>query len=186
MNKVAGRLLVVALVFLGSILGGFIFAWAQTATHRGGSGYFPDCSATSPHDQDIGWAYEAGIVSGFGDGSYNPALPVTREQMTSYTVRTMVIGSALAVLVVDNAYCDGANFGLAAYNAGRITWDQYQQYQRVGDWYVQLLAYQISQGNTTRITAARPETLRAPTAGPKEDPLLSRLLEITVPVDGDR
>jgi len=146
MRKVLPMVLAICFGFAGGLLG------QATANHYGGAHYFPDCSAASACDQDIGFAYEGGIVKGYPDGTYNPAGVVTREQMASYTMRNFVSSSAMVVYVVDFMYFNGYYFGADAYSAGRITYDQYLQNQKVLDWHMQLLSYQIAQGNTMRIT----------------------------------
>ncbi len=132
--------------FAGGLLG------QATANHYAGSHYFPDCPATSPLDEDIGFAYEGGVVRGYLDGNYGPAGVVTRDQMATYTMRSFNASVVIAWLMVDYLYSNGYYFGADAYSAGRITYAQYVQNQKVLDWYSQLLNYQVAQGNTMRIT----------------------------------
>ena len=44
-------------------------------------GRFPDVAADKYYAPSVAWAVDAGIVSGFPDGSFRPAAPITREQM---------------------------------------------------------------------------------------------------------
>jgi hypothetical protein len=100
-------------------------AWAAM-THQGGSAYFPDVSASSPHDHDIGYLYELGIVNGFGDGTYGPDIPVTREQMASYIVRAQLLTYTLTMMSMDYNYFGGYYTGEQAYLDGRISYEDYQ------------------------------------------------------------
>jgi hypothetical protein len=96
------------------------------ASHHPGSYYFTDCSSGSPHDDDIGYLYESGIVQGVGGGAYAPDMPVTRQQMASYLARTEAVVYTLTFMSVDWNFFGGYYTGPIAYNEGRITWDQYQ------------------------------------------------------------
>jgi len=126
-GKVLPMVLAICFGFAGGLLG------QATVNHYAGSHYFPDCSTASPSDQDIGFAYEGGIVKGYSDGTYNPAGVVTRDQMATYTMRGFTTSSAMALAAVDNIYFNGYNFGAAAYSAGRITYDQYIHFQKLGE-----------------------------------------------------
>lgn len=42
---------------------------------------FPDVPSDSPYAQAIAWGVEKGLVSGYGDGTFGPDDPVTRQQM---------------------------------------------------------------------------------------------------------
>ncbi len=44
--------------------------------------------------KDIETCYDSGIVSGYADGTYQPSLPVTRDQMAVYISRAMAGGDA--------------------------------------------------------------------------------------------
>ena len=122
--------------------------YAQTITHHGGAYYFSDCSATSPHDEDIGWLYEYGITQGFPDGTYGPSLNVTREQMASYVMRQTAADTALSVFVTDEALF-GGYYTYDAYFQGYITWEEYQAIQAMLDWYFALLSDQASAASQT-------------------------------------
>lgn len=152
MRKVFPMVLVICLGFAGGLLGQI------TANHFLGSYYLPDCFG-SPHDEDIGFAYEGGIVKGYSDGSYNPTGVVTREQMATYIMRGYATSPAMSMFVVDFMYFDGYYFGADAYTNGRISYAQYEQNMKNIDWYFQLVEYQVSQGNDTRITTVGGETV---------------------------
>lgn len=42
---------------------------------------YPDCAADSWYAQAVAWASEQGVVKGYGDGSFGPDDPITREQL---------------------------------------------------------------------------------------------------------
>jgi endo-1,4-beta-xylanase len=44
---------------------------------------FPDVPPTNPFRAEITWAAEAGVVSGFVDGTYGPGLPVSRQVLAA-------------------------------------------------------------------------------------------------------
>jgi hypothetical protein len=60
--------------------------------------WFTDVPAGGQYAADIDKLVTAGVVSGFGDGTFGPREPVTRGQMTRF------IGNALGVLDDDGAY----------------------------------------------------------------------------------
>jgi hypothetical protein len=120
------RVLWCLLMVLCGFLGGALFCWAQGAYHQPGSAYFSDVSASSPHDDDIGYLVEGGVVSGYSDGTYKPGDAVTREQMASYVNRVAGMTYLLTMCSVDWNYFGGYASGLQAYQAGRITYAEYQ------------------------------------------------------------
>ncbi len=140
------RYLAVALVALlmGAAGGGAATVGVLAYTHQGGSAYFTDCSASSPHDQDIGWATEYGVVNGYWDGTYHPGAAVTREQMTSYIMRSSAADPLVAVLLVDYAYFGGEIYGEAAYNEGRISYEDWVMFSDLWDWYMAMANFEAS------------------------------------------
>jgi len=55
---------------------------------------FPDVSSDYWAADQIDACVEAGVVTGFGDGTYQPAVPVTRDQMAVYIARALAGGEA--------------------------------------------------------------------------------------------
>ena len=53
-----------------------------------GDDHFPD-DAGSVHEDSINRLYEAGVTTGYGDGTFRPADPVTRAQMASFLARAI-------------------------------------------------------------------------------------------------
>jgi hypothetical protein len=136
-------------------------AWAQSMTHYPGSSYFPDVTPGTSYDHNIGYAVEYGVINGFPDGTYAPNLSVTRAQMPTFVMRQTVGDLNVCWMLLDVIYFDGYYTGDSAYQAGRITWDQYQAYESVRNWYVEMEAYQIAQmgGSGHPAPAALPESL---------------------------
>src|SRR3954447_120592 len=52
-----------------------------------GADHFPDVKG-NPHEANINRLFEAGIVTGKGDGTYGPTDPVNRGQMATFLVRS--------------------------------------------------------------------------------------------------
>jgi hypothetical protein len=123
-------------------------AWAAMA-HQGGSAYFPDVSASSPHNHDIGYLYESGIVNGFGDGTYAPGVAVTRDQMASYIVRAQMITYVLTMLSMDHNYFGGYYTGEQAYLDGRISYEDYQAALGALLWATEFGSYEFDQMRNT-------------------------------------
>jgi hypothetical protein len=48
---------------------------------------FPDVPITNPFCPEIQWMKAEGISTGFGDGTYGPSLPVTRQAMSAFLAR---------------------------------------------------------------------------------------------------
>jgi hypothetical protein len=140
------RLLVIAAVALvmGAAGGAAATVGVLAYTHSGGSAYFWDVSPSSPHNEDIGWAYEYGTVNGYWDESYHPSYVVTREQMATYIMRNTTGDPATGWLVVDYMYYDGYYFGQPAYDRGDITYNEWMAHEDTFDWYSALVAYQAS------------------------------------------
>ncbi len=140
------RLLVIAAVALvmGAAGGAAATVGVLVYTHHGGSAYFTDVSSSSPHNEDIGWAYEYGTVNGFWDNTYHPSAAVTREQMATYIMRNTTGDPAMAWLVVDYMYFDEYYFGQQAYDRGDITYDEWMAYEDMFAWYSALVNYQAT------------------------------------------
>ena len=52
----------------------------------GGSSHFPDVLVTDPFCRHVNYLWARGVISGFDDGTYEPALDVTRDQMAKFLV----------------------------------------------------------------------------------------------------
>lgn len=48
---------------------------------------FYDVSANAYYANAVNWASQAGIVAGYGDGSFHPNDPITRQQMAAILYR---------------------------------------------------------------------------------------------------
>ena len=134
-----------SLVILGVAVGLLIAtAWSAVITHQPGSAYFSDVSASSPHNEDIGFLVEYGVTQGTTPTTYTPAMSVTREQMASFLMRSTALDTAFSLVLWDLAYNNGYNFGYQAYSEGRITYDQYETYQSLLNWWVDLVEFEAS------------------------------------------
>lgn len=141
------------LMVLCGFLGGALFCWAQGAYHQPGSAYFPDVSASSPHDDDIGYLVEGGMVSGYSDGTYKPGDAVTREQMAGYVNREAGVTYLLTMCSVDWNYFDGYASGHRAYLDGRITAQEYEANQAAMAWATDAAKDQFGEIPSTAQTA---------------------------------
>jgi hypothetical protein len=65
--------------------------------------------------------------------------------MASYLMRQTVMDYNSAWVLTDAIYFDGYYTGNAAYQAGRITWEEYQAYEDWRWWLYELETYQLSQ-----------------------------------------
>lgn len=139
-QKLLAALMMILLGFVGAALYGA--AERYIYVHHPGSFYFTDVNPLSPHDEDIGYAYEYGVVDGFGDGTYRPELNVTREQMASFVMRSSAVDPIVAVLIVDDFYFAGYYYGYTALLEGRITGEEYETFQSFLDWWFALSDYQ--------------------------------------------
>jgi hypothetical protein len=119
-------------------------AWAQTIAHYPGSSYFPDVTPGTSYDHNIGYAHEYGVVNGFPDGTYGPSLAVTRQQMPTFIMRQSALDATMSCMIVDDLYFGGYYFGWTAYQEGRISYEDYQQFQALLDWYADMMLYQAS------------------------------------------
>ena len=52
----------------------------------GGSSHFPDVLVTDPFCRHVNYLWARGVISGFLDGTFQPALDVTREQIAKFVV----------------------------------------------------------------------------------------------------
>ena len=92
------RLLIPVLCFVAALAGAYVgVGLAQDEDpwnypHYLGSAYYTDVAGDSPHDEDIGYAREAGIIRGYTEDSYGPAGIVSREQMATYEMRDVALG----------------------------------------------------------------------------------------------
>ena len=127
MRKLFSVLTIVALGFAGAAL--FAAVGDGLPFHHPGSFYFKDVSKDSPHNNDIGYAYEYGVANGYGDDLYGPNDPVSRAQMASFVMRSSAYDPLTSWIVVDNAYFDGYYFGWQALQDGYLTWDEYCYFQ---------------------------------------------------------
>lgn len=68
-----------------------------------GSEYFTDVAAGSFYDKPVGWCYEKGITTGYGNGTFLPARNITREEYATFMYRMVL------KLYPDQVYegCDG-------------------------------------------------------------------------------
>ena len=49
---------------------------------------FPDVPAASPFCADVDWVRDSGVTTGYPDGGYHPAAPVTRQAMAAFLFRS--------------------------------------------------------------------------------------------------
>jgi len=98
------QLMLPALCFIMGLLGVFcgqaLFGQGDVVLHWPGSTYYTDISDSSPHDEDIGYAREAGIARGYSETEYGPDWNVSREQMATFEVRDFTAGMVTAVKIV--------------------------------------------------------------------------------------
>jgi len=152
-RKILAATMTVVLGFAGAALYGAAARYIYV--HHPGSFYFLDVSPDSPHNEDIGYAVEYGVVSGFWDGTYRPDDPVTRQQMASFVMRASAQDPVVSVLIVDDLYFDGYYFGITALNDGRITQEEYETFQSFVDWWFGLSDFESNRGQGgTQVAAA--------------------------------
>jgi S-layer homology domain len=140
------RYFAVAMVacLMGAVGGAATAVGVLAYSHRGGSTYFTDCSASSAHNEDVGWAYEYGIVKGM-NGLYHPTNPVTREQMTSYLMRQSTADIMSTIILMDLTYFSGVTYGYTAFMNGTISYDQYIMFSDYADWVQAMMTYETGQ-----------------------------------------
>jgi hypothetical protein len=59
----------------------------EPEVEKAGSEYFTDVASGMYYDQAIGWAAEAGIAEGVGDGKFQPNEAVTRQDLVTFLYR---------------------------------------------------------------------------------------------------
>lgn len=107
--------------------------YLPTTTQFGGS--FSDVGIGSPREKAISFLANAGIISGYGDGTFKPTKVITRAEM-------------LKLLVVsDPAVSQGEviNFFYANYASRGFSYAQFKDVD-VGMWYAPYVAYAYSRG----------------------------------------
>lgn len=90
-------------------------------------GTFPDVADGQWYTVGIEWAAANGIVNGLGDGTYGPAVSITREQIASMLYRYA-----------------GTYRGLDVSQTGDLT--VYADYQRVSDWAQEGMSWAVGAG----------------------------------------
>ena len=68
--------------------------------------FWDDVAVGSTHHQNIGRLYEAGIVNGTGDRTYNPSGTVTRAQMATFINRSEEYLTGTAFTTTDDFFTD--------------------------------------------------------------------------------
>jgi hypothetical protein len=143
---------------LCGFLGGAIFCWASGAYHQPGSAYFSDVQVSSPHNEDIGYLYEAGVAKGISATAYAPSLPVSRDQMASFLGRTSAEVYLLTMCSADWKFADGYFTGYRAYQEGRISYAQYQANFAAMQWATDAMRWEFSQMSPDAMTAPLAQT----------------------------
>lgn len=67
--------------------GGQPLAGSRTMTPSGGELSFPDVDGSHPFALEIAWLAESGITGGYSDGSFRPAVAVSRQAMAAFLQR---------------------------------------------------------------------------------------------------
>ena len=80
-------------------------------------GAFPDCSEGEFYAEAVAWCNEQGIMTGYEDGTFGPADPVTREQLATVLWRAAGSPEADADL---SAFPDAAD--VSAFASGAMAW----------------------------------------------------------------
>ena len=118
---------------------------------------FSDVDADDWYAQAVNWAASEGIVGGFGDGTFAPNAPITREQMASILYR----------------YSDYKGMDVSA----RADLSRYSDAAAIGDWATDVLSWANATGLITGMSAdtivPQGEATRAQTAA-----VLQRYLEM--------
>lgn len=84
----SSRLLVASVLVAASFLGGSMAMAADS---------FSDVPDTHPFRDQVGWLAEAGISTGYGDGTFRPGATVTRQGMAAFMQRLHGARNDLAV-----------------------------------------------------------------------------------------
>lgn len=103
-------------LFVGSLVGG-----VAIASHQ-----FSDVPDGNPFHDDIAWMNDNNIANGFGDGTYRPGAPVSRQAMAAfmhrlageYSVQTSVLNPGSANNFEHEATCSDGGTALAG--GGRV------------------------------------------------------------------
>lgn len=137
------KLLVVSMMILLGSVGVALYGLGARYVylHHPGSHYFLDVPTGSPHDEDIGYAVEYGVVSGYWDATYRPHEPVTRQQMATFVMRASSVDPVVSTLIVDEMYFAGYYFGITALEEGRITEEEYETFHSFLDWWFAMSDY---------------------------------------------
>lgn len=118
---------------------------------------FSDVDVDDWYAQAVNWAASEGIVGGFGDGTFAPNAPITREQMASILYR----------------YSDYKGMDVSA----RADLSRYSDAAAIGDWATDVLSWANATGLITGMSAdtivPQGEATRAQTAA-----VLQRYLEM--------
>ncbi len=94
---------------------------------------FSDVSSDDWYAQAVNWAASEGIVGGFGDGTFAPNAPITREQMASILYR----------------YSDYKGMDVSA----RADLSRYSDNNQIGDWSRDVLSWAVGEGLITGMTS---------------------------------
>jgi len=90
------HMLTVVLALLAGFIGACAYGLVDDVLHFPGSDYFTDVAVDSPHNDDIGFAVEAGITMGLTPDLYGSNVGVSREQMASFQMRDLAAALFLA------------------------------------------------------------------------------------------
>lgn len=89
---------------------------ALATSARAGDLTFRDVGPGHPFTDEITFAAQSGIATGFPDGTYRPGQPVSRQAMAafleraqSHRVLTRGVSAASAIAITGTARCDRAN-----------------------------------------------------------------------------
>jgi hypothetical protein len=77
-----------------AVVRAFYFPESVPLSQQPGSYYFPDVSADSVFNNEIGLAKELNIFSGYPDGTFRPKENVTRDQMAVALVKTLKLDTS--------------------------------------------------------------------------------------------
>ncbi|OWY59808.1 hypothetical protein B7486_72575, partial [cyanobacterium TDX16] len=67
----------------------FMFRFQDEPTGPFPNPGFTDVGAGHPFFEEISWMADAGITTGFTDGTFRPAAPVTRQSMAAFLFRLL-------------------------------------------------------------------------------------------------
>jgi hypothetical protein len=135
-------------------------------------------SPSSPHDEDIGYLRECGVVQGYPDGTYGPNVTVTREQMATYVARALAFGAAGGELLVDYDYFDGWYWGEHSYLSGWITYEEYQTFGLTYLWLVDMIWAHLEP-----MGYPNPTSTASAAGGPLTEDVVRKMLEVRERLD---